>query len=232
MPQERSSAQTNEQEIQFKKRARRRLVGAVALVLLMVTVLPMVLDDRAAKSPQQEIAITIPSQDSSEFTSKIVPLSPENKSAVTPPTEAPKSDTQPEPGAEHNKPAESSIKQITELPVTSEMPSEKALAAGENANAEPHVNAASLEKKVVDPNTSVSSEFAVQIGVFSDAANVKQQQQKLQEQGYKSYTEKLNTAKGEKIRLRAGPFATRADAETALAKIKDTGLPGMIVSNK
>ena len=36
-----AAEQSNEQEIQFKKRARRRLVGAIALVLLMVAVLPM-----------------------------------------------------------------------------------------------------------------------------------------------------------------------------------------------
>src|SRR4051812_11475092 len=68
--------QLNDQEIQFKKRARRRLVGAVALVLLMVAILPMVLDDRTNKAPPQEIAISIPSQEGSEFTSKIVPVAP------------------------------------------------------------------------------------------------------------------------------------------------------------
>src|SRR6476659_5812069 len=81
--------QLNEQEIQFKKRARRRLVGAVALVLLMITVLPMVLDDRAGKTPQQEIAITIPSQDGAEFTSKIVPVAPETPLPASPATAAP-----------------------------------------------------------------------------------------------------------------------------------------------
>ena len=70
----------------------------------------------------------------------------------------------------------------------------------------------------------------MQIGVFSDPANVKQLQQKLLSQGYKSYTEKVDTAKGEKIRLRAGPFGTRDTAESALAKIKDSGLSGMVVT--
>lgn len=35
-----------DQGLSFKKRARRRLVGAIALVLLMVIILPMVLEDR------------------------------------------------------------------------------------------------------------------------------------------------------------------------------------------
>ena len=65
--------QVIEQEIQFKKRARRRLVGAIALVLLMVTILPMVLDDRAAK-PQQQQEITYDSSRTHRFYSKVIPV--------------------------------------------------------------------------------------------------------------------------------------------------------------
>lgn len=54
------------EEIQLRKRARRRLVGAVTLVALMVTVLPMVLDDEP-KPVGQDIAINIPSQQSADF---------------------------------------------------------------------------------------------------------------------------------------------------------------------
>ena len=235
MSQDKSSAQMNEQEIQFKKRARRRLVGAIALVLLMVTVLPMVLDDRAAKAPQQEIAITIPSQDGTEFTSKIVPVSPEINSPLLPPTQAPvetKTVPSPESKAENSKPETAPASPATDLPITASKPAEKALTAEESSSTEPPNNNSTLEKKPADPNSNKNNGLSVQIGVFSDAANVKQLQQKLQNRGYKSYTEKLSTAKGEKIRLRVGPFATMADAESALTKIKDAGLPGLIVLNK
>jgi len=72
------------EEIQLRKRARRRLVGAVTLVALMVTVLPMVLDDEP-KPVGQDIAINIPSQQSADF-----PL----KAAQPPP---PVAQTQPAP---------------------------------------------------------------------------------------------------------------------------------------
>ena len=42
--------------------ARRRLVGAIALVLLMVIVLPMVLKDRSATQSQDKPIITMPSE--------------------------------------------------------------------------------------------------------------------------------------------------------------------------
>ena len=62
MAQESMKSQS-EQEIQFKKRARRRLVGAVALVILMILLLPMMLEDRFAQTPKKEIDISIISQD-------------------------------------------------------------------------------------------------------------------------------------------------------------------------
>ena len=54
------------EELQLRKRARRRLIGAITLVAVMVTVLPMVLDDEP-KPVGQDIAINIPSQQSNDF---------------------------------------------------------------------------------------------------------------------------------------------------------------------
>ncbi|HYD33416.1 MAG TPA: SPOR domain-containing protein [Methylophilaceae bacterium] len=202
-------SQLSDQELQFKKRARRRLVGAVALVLLMVTVLPMILDDRASQAPQQDIEITIPSQEGTDFTSKIIPVDPEaadTQVAEVPlvPLQQPVTDT--EATAQPEKPLTTSTKTETlpaDMAKPADVPVEKASKDG----------------------------FVVQIGVFSDAANVKKLQDQLQAQGYKSYTEKVATPKGDKIRLRAGPFDSRLEAESALAKIKDAGLSGMVVKN-
>ena len=48
---------TNDQELGLKKRARRRLVGAIALVVLMMIILPIILQDRAAITPKEAITI-------------------------------------------------------------------------------------------------------------------------------------------------------------------------------
>lgn len=60
--------------LDLKKRARRRLVGAIALVLLAVIVLPMVMDQEP-KPITQDIQIRIPSQEpgSGSFISRIKP---------------------------------------------------------------------------------------------------------------------------------------------------------------
>ncbi|MFA6178940.1 MAG: SPOR domain-containing protein [Candidatus Methylopumilus sp.] len=230
MPPENSQAQLNDQEIQFKKRARRRLVGAIALVLIMVAVLPMVLDDHVSKTPQQEIAISIPSQENSDFTSKIVPVAPAagQEPIVEVPAELPPVPiANPEPA---QKAVEKPAKPVTaeSLPKTVE-PVAKSQPAKTEAPKPKKEAAARLvdDKKVAEAATGP---VYVQIGVFSDAANVKQLQQKLSALSLKSYTEKIDTPKGEKTRLRAGPFASRQDAESALVKLKDVGLNGMIVS--
>jgi DedD protein len=212
-------SQPNEQEIQFKKRARRRLVGAIALVLLMITILPMVLDDRAAKTQQQEIAITIPSQDGTDFTSKVVPVVPvkplpESNLANLPDNKsAPANTVENTPQPQQQNTVQSNPPVVKHEAVKPEV--------------EKHESAHPVSAQV-----NKSEGFVVQIGVFSDAANVKKLQQKLEALGYKSYAEKLSTSKGEKIRLRTAPFPDRAKAEDALIAIKGSGLSGMVVQNK
>ncbi len=236
--------QLNDQEIQFKKRARRRLVGAIALVLLMVAVLPMVLDDRTNKAPPQEIAISIPSQDSGEFTSKIVPVSPASEESQTDNGADATVDTPVEQTAADKQSSQASESPVNNTSENQKLPTQTI--AKPNKVAEPAIkkeavkpvvqtaNMADLPGKLPDDKKLASAATVtpayVQIGVFSDPANVKQLQQKLSALGFKSYTEKIATSKGEKIRLRAGPYSKRADAEEALGKIKSGGLSGMVVS--
>ena len=79
---------------------------------------------------------------------------------------------------------------------------------------------------------SKANPFYVQIGVFSDIANVKKLQIMLDGIGYKSVTEKMQTETGEKMRLRTSTFEGRNEAAIALENIKDAGLTGMVVSQK
>ena len=62
----------SDEELQLKRRARRRLIGAIVLVTGMVVVLPMVLDTEPGPV-SQEITVRIPSPDAGTFTTKVVP---------------------------------------------------------------------------------------------------------------------------------------------------------------
>lgn len=253
------SDQLNDQELQFKKRARRRLVGAIALVLLMITILPMVLDDRSAKTPGQEIAITIPSQEGGEFTSKVIPVPaqglPQDTQKAPPSVEAelppPPAQIQPAPVQLENPIKPSAPTQaVTESqvadpvkpevkPVAVPKPAEPlksasqpAVKAVEAKLAEPKIADAEVKKDNKVSGANANGLYSVQIGVFSDIENVKKLQQKLSGKSLKSYTEKLDTPKGEKIRLRVGPFKSRSEAEAAALKVKELDLAAMVVSNK
>ena len=76
----------SDEELQLKRRARRRLIGAIVLVTAIVVALPMVLDSEP-RPARQEISVQIPSPDSGVFTSKVAPQLPDAKGAPKPPVE-------------------------------------------------------------------------------------------------------------------------------------------------
>lgn len=219
----------NDQELTLKKRARRRLVGAIALVVLMIIVLPQVLQDRALVAQQEPIKITMP-EISSPTNQNTVPQSVSEDSALNRSDAV--SDQQdseiiaPVTESVIDKPAEvSSLK----VPDTKKQP-EKTI--------EPTV-----EKKVVvktpevskaenDASVQPKESFTVQVGVYSDIENVKRLQEQLKQAGFSTTTEKVKTPKGDSLRLKAGSFNSRQNAEVALAKIKTIGLSGIIVANE
>src|SRR5262249_12907973 len=65
----------SDEELQLKRRARPRLIGAIVLDAAIVVVLPMVLDTEP-KPLDGEISIKIPPPDSSKFTERVVPVPP------------------------------------------------------------------------------------------------------------------------------------------------------------
>src|SRR6266436_5064349 len=71
----------------LKRRGRRRLVGAVALVLLAVIVLPMVFDPEPRRSAPP-VSVRIPGEDDNAFKPKVPPRAPAPKALEKPAPEA------------------------------------------------------------------------------------------------------------------------------------------------
>jgi DedD protein len=213
----------NEQELNLKKRARRRLVGAIVIVILMLIILPKILQDRAALVPPAVIKISMPEAGLHQSSAtKVVP-------AV---------DGQPSFDA---KPARSVVADFvnTESAVVdvgnSEANDQVQLEASQQKASQAKLSAAKASvAKIAEtkPTANPPSSFAVQVGVYSDAANVVQLQQKLSQAGFNSRTEKMKTANGEKIRLHMGHFSSRQEATAALNKLQQAGFPGMVLSNE
>lgn len=74
-----------------------------------------------------------------------------------------------------------------------------------------------------------SDRFVVQVGAFVQDAGVRQARTKLESAGLRSYTQVIKTPEGKRTRVRAGPYATREDAERAAAKARAAGLSPSIV---
>lgn len=67
--------ESSDPQIQLKKRARRRLVGAIAFAGLAAVVLPMVMDDEP-RQHVQDVQVRIPGQDQTPFRPKEPPAKP------------------------------------------------------------------------------------------------------------------------------------------------------------
>lgn len=72
--------------------------------------------------------------------------------------------------------------------------------------------------------------LVVQVGAFADAAKAREVRLKLEKAGLKTYTQVAETASGKRIRVRVGPFGSKAEAEKAASKIKALDLPAAILT--
>ncbi len=245
--------QDNDAQLQLKKRARRRLVGAVAFVSVVAVVLPMVMDHE----PRQvvpDVEIRIPGQDEKPFAPKFAAAPVEKaseKPVVATPTEAPvAAPVEPKvavaPSARvvevaKDKPVE---KATEKPPAKVEKPAERPAAKPEKPAEKPIEKpaakpddakraAAILAGQAAEAKPAVKSgEYLVLIGAFSNEANVKNLKTKLGEQGIKTYSEPLETPQGKKTRVRAGPFASREAAEKALEKMQRIGVSGVVTAKQ
>lgn len=189
----------------LRRRGRRRLVGAIALVLLAVIVLPWIFDPQPRHAPP--VSVRIPSQDETPFAPKPVPKpvpKPLAKPAVPPaepakvapaPEAAPAKPQAPTPEA---KPAA----RVPPVPV-----------AAERARAE-----AAL----------ANAQYIVPVGAYADPSTVVS---RLKAANVPYFTEPIATAKGPVMRVRAGPYASREAAEKAHQQLRRLGLkPGGIAA--
>lgn len=69
----------------------------------------------------------------------------------------------------------------------------------------------------------------VQAGAFKTPAQAQKVQKQLQSMGLSARISEVKTDKGTLLRVQAGPFADRAAAEAAAAKMKNSGLGGMVI---
>ena len=234
----------SDEELQLKRRARRRLIGAIVLVTAAAVILPMVLDSEP-KPLSHNVDIQIPSPDSGEFKPKGSSSAP---SVATPQVQSKAAAAS---GASNQKPAAAPPVEVANpSPAASTTekataPDAPAAAADSKASADPSKSASADTPKSASANASKSAAkdgtreqtqtstaagaYAVQVAALADARKVKELEKQMSGAGLKTYTEVVSTQAGEVTRVRAGPYASREAAEKARVQLKKVGLEGKIV---
>ncbi|HEU4374955.1 MAG TPA: SPOR domain-containing protein [Telluria sp.] len=227
-----------------KKRARRRLVGAIALALAVAVGLPMLLDSEP-KPLASDIAIQIPSRE--KAAPLPVPAAPAVSAAesldkreqiVEPPKAEPtdvktvslnSAEPKPEPKAAVLKPEP----KPEPKPVKAEpKPEPKQVAKAEPKPAEPKHAKPEEATRALDilegKAPEAGEKYVVQVAALGSAEKVAELQGKLKAAGIRSFTHKVTTASGERIQVKVGPFS-KEEADKTRAKLDKVGLAGSIV---
>ena len=210
-------------ELNIKRKARRRLIGAIVLTLAVVVILPMVLDSKP-KPARQDIDLRIPASDKvSEFVPgmaasevpETLPLAGSAVAAVSAPAAVP-----------------AVAQTVTAKPVVA-APDKQPAAAGDQKTASP-VKVEPAANKQPEPKSakpdkpdSVES-YVAQVGAYSNADTAKQELEKLKKWGFKAFTEKID----DKIRVRVGPYAEREKVEKVRQLLEKHGLHPVVTSAK
>ena len=86
------------------------------------------------------------------------------------------------------------------------------------------------EKEAAVAAASVGRRYIVQIGAFSEPERARVARSKAERAGIKTFTQETKIGADTWIRVRVGPFATRAEADDAASKIKGLSLPASILT--
>jgi len=217
----------------MRKRARHRLIGAGVLVLVGVIGFPLLFDTQP-RPIAVDIPIEIPDRN------KVKPLpAPAQPVAQAPVVSGP---VTPAPAKEA---APAASEKVATAPVVAPPPEPAAAPAKpepkQEPKPEPKVAAkpaakaddgakakALLEGK--EAGAAADGRFVVQVGAFADVAKARETRLRVERAGLKTYTNVAETKDGKRIRVRVGPFGTRAEADKAADKIKGLDLPAAVLT--
>ena len=209
----------------LRRRARHRLIGATVLVLLAVVLFPMVFDTQPRAIPV-DVPIVIPDR------TKVHPL--------TGPASGPASV------------AASDATAVEPPPVEVQMPASVALpgdAAASQAAVEPPAKSEGASKRQArtdagssldgqsvngrgDAPSVANGRFVVQLTtVYTDSAKARDVRRALEKAGLATYAQVLDAKDGQpRIRVRLGPFGSKAEADKMLARVRAMELSASVLS--
>jgi len=224
----------------MRKRARHRLIGAAALVLLGVVGFPLLFDSQP-RPIDVNIAIDIPDK------AKVASLASSPAAVSAPQTEL---EVVKAPVAERETVVAPAVEKMI-------VPADPVAAPPEKASSAPSKNTALSAPKVQaiapapaerkpdaveaakaqtlldgkEPSAQAgSTRYTVQVGAFAEAQKAREARMTLEKAGFKTYTQVINNAEGKRTRVRVGPFTDKAEADKAAEKIKALNLAASVLT--
>lgn len=216
----------------MRKRAKHRLIGAAVLVLLGVIGFPLLFDSQP-RPVAVDIAIEIPDKNKVKplVATPAVPSAARSSTAsavIEERADPPKPVAAPVATVAPVKPVAKPVEKTADKPADkpAEKPVEKPIAKPVDAGAKAQ---ALLDGKEPEKPTAAPGRFVVQVGAYSDVLKAREARVKLEGAGLKTYTQVVQPKEGKRIRVRVGPFESKADAEKTAEKIKKLDLPASIL---
>ncbi|WP_298207662.1 SPOR domain-containing protein [Acidovorax sp.] len=78
------------------------------------------------------------------------------------------------------------------------------------------------------PAVGTAAGYYINVGLFAEEANARKTQARLLNEGLPAFRQELNNAKGRRIRVRVGPYNTRAKADAAAQSIRAMDLDAVV----
>jgi len=205
----------------LRKRARHRLIGAAILVLLGVVGFPLLFDNQP-RPIAVDIPIEIPDKTKVKPLTSVPPVA-----SATVPAAAPV-----QASAAPAAPASRAAAGVVSAPPTAAAPKPQPKPADkptDAAKAQALLDGKDAKKPEAAASAASAGRFIVQIGAYAEVLKAREARQKLEKAGIKTYTQVVQTPEGKRIRVRVGPFESKAEADKVAAKIKKLDLPAAIL---
>jgi DedD protein len=229
---------------ELRRRARRRLVGAVVLALAAAVLVPMLLESEP-RPLGEDVSVKIPPVDEGKFVTRLgekartpepapatIPAPPAESTppvaAANPPAPATGSEAATEKPPAAEKPAPPAPRDDPKSPNASKPAAPDKPVAAKDAPT-PTESKPAAPKPAPDTPAKIGT-YSVQLAAFSDDKGANALASRLKKGGHPAYTEPYSTSRGTLWRVRVGPYPTREAAEAARSKLKADGQNGIIAA--
>jgi DedD protein len=197
--------------LRARAHARQRLIGAAVLLVSGVIGFPLLFETRPRPIPA-DIPIEIPPKEGA-------------KAAVAPPPPRAAGPVVMEPSPAQAAPAS----HAPAAPAEALVPVAPPAVAPTPAPAPLAAAAAPVAPAAAPASAAAHTRYVVQVGAFADANAARAARLRVEKLGLKTFTQEIQKDGARRIRVRVGPYATKAEAERAAKTIQKGDLPAAVL---